>query len=161
MKRLILVRHGKSSWKYDVPDDERPLKKRAFKDADLVIKALKNLLRERPVLWSSHAIRALETAKIFANKFNVPDEQFSVKEELYNFDKNKLQECISSCEDTVQQLMIFSHNPGITELANTLGSQKFENVPTTGVVVIDFEADSWKNLSKGQTLLYLFPKNLR
>ncbi|PAM96716.1 histidine phosphatase family protein, partial [Flavobacterium sp. IR1] len=29
MKRLILVRHGKSSWENDLPDDERPLKKRA------------------------------------------------------------------------------------------------------------------------------------
>ena len=28
MKTLILVRHAKSSWKYDLTDHERPLKKR-------------------------------------------------------------------------------------------------------------------------------------
>lgn len=27
MKKLILVRHAKSSWEYDVIDHERPLKK--------------------------------------------------------------------------------------------------------------------------------------
>ena len=161
MKRLILVRHGKSSWKYDVPDDKRPLKKKAFEDADLVIGPLKNFLRECPVLWSSYATRALETAKIFAGKLEVPQDGFLVKEELYNFDKNKLQKCIGSCEDRVEQLMVFSHNPAITELVNSLGNQHFDNIPTTGVVVIDFEVDSWKNLSKGETLLYLFPKNLR
>ena len=42
MKELIFVRHGKSSWKYDVGDRERPLKSRGISDAKLVSQVFKN-----------------------------------------------------------------------------------------------------------------------
>ena len=79
MKRLILVRHGKSSWDYDVPDDERPLKERAFNDADTVISAVKDQIKEPFTIWSSYAKRALTTAKIFQEKLDVPAASFEIK----------------------------------------------------------------------------------
>ncbi len=85
MKKLILVRHGKSSWKEDLPDDERPLKKRAYKDADLVIKAFSGFKDDQMTIWSSYAVRALTTAKLFKEGLNIPDSRFEVKDELYTF----------------------------------------------------------------------------
>lgn len=161
MKRLILVRHGKSSWKHDLPDDERPLKKRAYKDADLVITGIKSVLQQKPFLWSSYATRALDSAKIFKEKLEIPDSRFEVKEELYTFDEYRLEEIIRSCDEKIDNLMIFGHNPAITETVNSLGDTYFDNVPTTGLCVIDFESDSWRDIKKGKTLVYLFPKNLR
>lgn len=161
MKRLILVRHGKSSWKYDLPDDRRPLKKRAYKDAALVINGVKGVLDRTPVLWSSPAVRALDSARIFKEELEIPDDKFKVKEELYTFDDYKLEEIIRSCSNKIDQLMIFGHNPAITETVNTLGDTYFDNVPTTGLCVLDFENDSWQEIEKGKTLVYLFPKNLR
>ena len=46
-------------------------------------------------------------------------------------------------------------------LANTLGDEYFENVPTSGLVMMRFENSSWKDLASGKTILHLFPKNLR
>ncbi|WP_424494025.1 SixA phosphatase family protein [Salinimicrobium sp. GXAS 041] len=161
MKKLILGRHGKSSWKQDLPDDERPLKKRAYKDADLVIKGLKSVLKKPFLIWTSYAERAKTTAGIFKNKFKVEDEHFQIKEDLYTFNQKELLEVIESCDDDVAQLMVFGHNPAMTSLVNSLGDKTFGNVPTTGLVVIEFESNSWKNLKNGKTLLYLFPKNLR
>ena len=161
MKKLILVRHGKSSWKYDLPDDERPLKKRAYKDADLVIKGLKGVLDKPVTLWSSYAVRALNSAKIFKDQLEIEDSNFEVKEELYTFDKDKLINVIQSCEKDIDQLMVFGHNPAMTEAVNSLGDASFDNVPTTGLTLIEFETDTWKDLKRGKTLLYLFPKNLR
>ncbi|WP_375234981.1 histidine phosphatase family protein, partial [Winogradskyella sp.] len=40
-KKLILIRHAKSSWKYDVSDIDRPLKKRGVTDASIISKAFK------------------------------------------------------------------------------------------------------------------------
>lgn len=37
MKKLIIVRHAKSSWEHNLPDHERPLNQRGFNDADLVL----------------------------------------------------------------------------------------------------------------------------
>lgn len=79
MKTLILVRHGKSSWKEDLPDHERPLKPRGFKDADLVIKAFQLQNNYKPSVFSSSAVRALTTAKLFKEALEIGENQFSVK----------------------------------------------------------------------------------
>ncbi len=62
MKRLIAVRHGKSSWQHDVRDHDRPLKKRGITDGHLIGAAFKNLAYQPDEIWSSTAARALQTA---------------------------------------------------------------------------------------------------
>lgn len=160
MKRLIIIRHGKSSWKHNVDDHQRPLKKRAYKDAEKVISALQVEFEKPTALWSSSATRALESAKIFRESLGIAEENFVVRKDLYTFEAASLLEIISSCNDEVDQLMIFGHNPAVTEVVNSLGDQYFDNIPTTGACVIDFNEDSWQDIKNGQTLLSLFPKYL-
>ena len=166
MKRLVLVRHGKSSWKHQVPDDERPLKKRALKDAKLVLGVFKTFYKQNidsasAIFWSSHAKRAHETAKIFKKKLSIKDESFHIKKALYTFRSSELKSIIRSAPNSIETLVVFSHNPGITNLVNKLGDRKFDNIPTTGLCVIEFEVDKWDSITSGKTLLTLFPKNLR
>lgn len=161
MKKLILVRHGKSSWEEDLPDHERPVKKRAYKDAELVLNAFSSFVPLELTLWSSHAVRALTTAKLFQEELEIAEDQFSVKKELYTFDRAGLLQVIKGCNEKINNLMIFGHNPAITGVVNYLGDQHFSNIPTTGLCMIQFEADNWRDVKNGKTLLYLFPKNLR
>ncbi|MFD0976980.1 SixA phosphatase family protein [Salinimicrobium gaetbulicola] len=162
MKKLILVRHGKSSWDNDLPDDERPLKKRAYKDADFVISAFKSHWKDEVLtLKSSYAVRALTTANIFKDQLEIANQDFEINEDLYTFDGKQLLKTISGVDDSINNLMVFGHNPAMTSVANSLGSQHFKNIPTTGLVLIEFQTDSWNNLKDGKTILYLFPKNLR
>lgn len=161
MKKLILVRHGKSSWDNNLPDEERPLKKRAYEDADVVIKALRHHFKEPLIMWSSYATRALTTAKIFKEQLEISKSDFVIQDELYTFNGSHLLKVISSCDDAIDNLMVFGHNPAMTYVANFLGDQEFDNIPTTGLVLLEFETNSWKNLKDGKTILYLFPKNLR
>jgi phosphohistidine phosphatase len=161
MKRLVLVRHGKSSWDNDLPDHERPLKKRAYNDAEVVLNSFSDFYEPGGLLWSSHAVRAHETAKMFKERLNVADADFKVKEELYTFNQNDLLSVIRSCADETDKLIVFGHNPAMTILVNSLGDKKIDNLPTTGLCVIDFEENSWKDIRKGKTILTLLPKNLR
>lgn len=161
MKKLILVRHGKSSWEDDLPDEDRPLKKRAYEDAALVLKAFRSHLPESLEIWSSPAKRALTTARLFQEGLNISENHFTIKEDLYTFNVNKLLKVISRCDDSVENLMVFGHNPAMTQLVNTLGNHFFDNVPTTGLLILDFEANSWRTLKNGKTNLYLFPKHLK
>lgn len=161
MKRLILVRHGKSSWEHDVPDDKRPLIKRGIKDGELIASAFEKYFDTPAIVWSSPATRALQTAKIFKQKLKIEDHDFFIRPGLYTFDKNELLKQIESCDPQVKTLMVFGHNPAMTGVVNQLGDQDFENIPTTGLTVIDFETESWKELKNGKTILNLFPKNLR
>lgn len=161
MKRLVLVRHGKSSWDNDLPDHKRPLKKRAYNDAEDVLKAFKHFYEPGGLFWSSPAVRANTTANIFKEKLNVPEKDFMVKEELYTFNQNDLLSVIRACPDVTDKLFVFGHNPAMTILVNSLGDKKIDNLPTTGLCVIDFQVDSWKDIKKGKTILTLLPKNLR
>jgi phosphohistidine phosphatase len=161
MKRLILIRHGKSSREHNVPDEKRPLKERAYKDASLVLKVFKEFQDEEPFIWSSPATRAHATAKIFKEELNISDDKFELKKELYTFEKQDLLAVLQTCPDEIETLMVFGHNPAITGVVNSLGDKHFDNIPTTGLSVIDFECDKWTKLENGKTLLHLFPKNLR
>ena len=161
MKRLILVRHGKSSWDNDLPDHKRPLKKRAYKDAEVVLNAFDHFYEGGAHFWSSYAVRANETARLFKERLKVAEEDFEVKEELYTFNQNELLSIIQSYSGDKDQLVVFGHNPAMTILVNSLGDKKIDNLPTTGLCVIDFDVDSWKEIRKGKTILTLLPKNLR
>jgi len=160
MKRLILIRHGKSSWEHELPDVKRPLMERGIKDGELVAKAYEQFYTNPTIIWSSPAVRAKETAKIFKEKLNIQDSDFFIKTGLYTFDKDDLLKQIESCDPQVQTLMVFGHNPAMTELVNQLGNKYFENIPTTGLTVIELETENWKELKKGKITLNLFPKDL-
>jgi len=161
MKRLILVRHGKSSWNNDLPDHKRPLKKRAYNDAEVILNAFQNFYQPGALFWTSYAVRAHETAKLFKERLNIEDVDFEVKEDLYTFNQNELLSEIKTCDDSRDKLIVFGHNPAMTILVNSLGDKKIDNLPTTGLCVIDFQVDSWKDIREGQTILTLLPKNLR
>ncbi|PQJ32703.1 histidine phosphatase family protein [Nonlabens arenilitoris] len=161
MKKLILIRHGKSSWELNVRDHDRVLMERGVIDAHLIGNHLKDAFITCNEIWSSTAARALQTAIIVSEYIDYNLDAFKLKRELYTFDSHELISQIKTCPDDINSLMIFSHNHGLTDAANILGSQYFENVPTTGVVIIEFKTDKWSEIKKGQTIAHFFPKNLR
>ncbi|MDT0678225.1 SixA phosphatase family protein [Autumnicola musiva] len=161
MKRLILIRHGKSSWKENLPDHKRPLKKRGYRDGETISKTFREFYTAPASFWSSPAVRAMETAKIFRKKLEVPDDHFKIVKDLYTFSEEQLLEVVKTCPDHVEKLVVFGHNPAMTNLVNRLGDNPIDNLPTTGLCVIDFEEDSWQNIKNGKTIITLLPKNLR
>jgi phosphohistidine phosphatase len=46
--------------------------------------------------------------------------------------------------------MIFGHNPASTGLVNRFLKHPIDNLPTAGVVTLNFNGDSWKNLKDQQ-----------
>ena len=49
----------------------------------------------------------------------------------------------------------------MTNLINDLGDEYLDNLPTTGLVILQFNTTSWKGIKAGKTLLKLFPKTFR
>ena len=70
MKRLILIRHAKSSWDNDVSDLNRPLSNRGYSDAQIMSGIYNNLNINVDNIFSSPALRTQETAKIFLKNIN-------------------------------------------------------------------------------------------
>ncbi|MFT6096760.1 MAG: phosphohistidine phosphatase [Nonlabens sp.] len=161
MKQLIIIRHGKSTWDLPVRDYDRVLTQRGIDDAHLIGKALRKIDLIPDAIWSSTAARALQTAIIVTEYVDYNFKNLKLKRDLYTFDSNDLLKIIATCDDNLNSLIIFSHNHGITDLVNQLGSTKFDNVPTSGVVAIDFDSNSWSALLKGTTKFHLFPKQIK
>jgi phosphohistidine phosphatase len=160
MKKLILIRHAKSSWEHDVIDHERPLNTRGEQDAQLVSKSLIGELTPDLIL-SSDAVRARLTACVFVKNHNFRDDIFNLNHNLYDFSGSNLLEVIKSCPINVNTLMVFGHNHAITSFVNTYGSKFIDNVPTCGVTILTFDIDSWRNLNKGETIATIFPRDLK
>ena len=161
MKTLIIVRHAKSSWEYDVIDHQRPLNKRGYNDAQILSKYLKNKNLNIDLVLSSDALRASTTADIFMNNLNIGEEIFGLNHDLYDFSGENLTKTIKSCDNTVKHVMIFGHNHAITSFVNTYGDKYIDNVPTCGVTIIEFEIDFWSNLNQGKTSATIFPRDLK
>ena len=161
MKTLYMVRHAKSSWKYDVPDHQRPLKKRGHNDATLVSEAILKDVPKPQRIISSDANRAQTTARYFKDAFDVKDSKFELNHDLYDFSGQSVMEIIKSLDNSLDRVMIVGHNHAFTSIANMLGSEYIDNLPTSGFVMITFDEDSWADISTGQTKKLLFPRHLK
>ncbi len=160
MKKLILIRHGKSSWEMPIEDHERPLTNKGIKNSNFIFDKIQKNLPERFLIWSSTAKRAHDTAKIFNEVLNIPQELTVLKSDLYTFDSLNLAKSIQKCDDSVPSLIIFGHNSAITDFVNKFGDKYIENVPTSGVVILVFEEESWNVIKNGKIVNILFPKDL-
>jgi len=161
MKTIILVRHGKSSWEYGVSDKDRPLKERGINDAHLVSKKFKqeNIVVDHA--YSSPANRALHTSMIFLRNLEHGFHKFEIKDDLYDFSGESLKNFVAGIDDSKHSIMIFGHNYAFTTMVNIWGDKHIENVPTSGLVQIQFFEEKWNQISKGKTKLILFPKQLK
>lgn len=161
MKTIILIRHAKSSWEHDVNDHERPLKKRGFNDAELVSKGFKKRTISPDAIFSSPANRALSTCKIFMKNLDLDSEKLAIKEELYDFGGERVIHFLKNLSDDYKNVMIFGHNHAFTSICNIFGNRLIDNLPTSGLVVIDFDIDLWSNVGNGSTRFMIFPRDLK
>ncbi|MEM6718114.1 MAG: histidine phosphatase family protein [Bacteroidota bacterium] len=161
MKTVYIIRHAKSSWEYPIDDKDRPLKLRGIKDAHLVANYISDKIDRPQIIYSSIANRALHTCAIFVRELGYPFDKIVIKESMYDFGGSGLLATLKSCDDAVDTLMVFGHNHAITAVVNTYGSQYFDNVPTSGFVAIQFNTDSWNDINEGNTILNVFPKDLK
>lgn len=161
MKNLILIRHAKSSWDIPLSDVDRPLSKRGVSDAFLISSKITKFLPSKFVVWSSVAKRTQETCYIFAQNLLIPIENIIFRKDLYTFDYKDLYDKISKCDNRYENIILFGHNDAITNFVNKFGNKYIENVPTSGVVQIEFNEDNWLNIKKGKVINILFPKLIR
>lgn len=165
MKELVLIRHAKSDWGNEyLKDIDRHLNERGYSDAYLLSKWFAKNQAAPNLILASTATRALNTALIFARamEFNMTD--FKLEKDIYESTVPTLLSIIKKQNDTKNKIMLFGHNPGITNLCNDLCKDVFfENVPTCGIVSISFKSESWKNISKENSKLNFqqFPKEYK
>ena len=160
-KTLLIIRHAKSSWELDVNDKDRALNSRGVNDAHLVSKHLLNSGIEVDIVLSSPANRALHTCMIFMRNLELDFGKLRLTNDLYDFGGQNVVNKIKSLNDDHNTLMIFGHNHAFTSIANMFGDIYIDNLPTSGFVAIEFNVNSWAEISAGKTIKTVFPKQLK
>ena len=162
MKEILLVRHAKSDWGHEfLHDIDRPLNRRGYEDAYRMSIAFKKKYKLPDLLISSTATRAISTAFIFARTFQFPEKNVLLNQSIYESSESNLLEIISSLQQEVTSIMLFGHNPGLTNLINKISDMELVNLPTCGIVSLSFESEHWKNITKqtGHFSFSEFPKD--
>lgn len=161
MMNLFLCRHAKSSWSEPgLADKERPLNERGKNDAPLIGNILKNKQEFPDLIISSPAKRALKTAKLIAEKLDYKTKNIEVNKNLYMAGINEFIDVISNINKDHKNVMLFSHNYGITDFANYISNSDIQNIPTCGIVKISFVIKNWQEIqnTKGNLQYFIYPK---
>ena len=162
MKNLLLMRHGKSSWKDDsLEDHERPLKKRGRRDSKLIAKVIKknNLIPD--LILSSSATRAKETTEIVVENL---DQNIGVvySDKLYMGEPQDYLDTLHDLSDDLQTVMIVAHNPGLEAYLQIIDGD-IESIPTAGLGHLVLAIDHWQDISfetMGDLVGFWRPKEL-
>jgi phosphohistidine phosphatase len=163
VRRLILMRHAKSSWSDpSLRDLDRPLNKRGRKAAALLGAWLKRRGNLPDHALISTARRAQETWAGLAAAAPA-----SAVPEIYHAAPETLLAVLRAAPD-VPRLLLVGHQPGIGALAARLladppAGPDFARFPTGATAVIDFAAHRWSDVAweAGRLADFTAPRNLR
>jgi phosphohistidine phosphatase len=157
MLRLILFRHGKSSWDDPGLDDFcRPLAPRGLRNVPEMGRRLARRNQCPDLLVSSTATRALATARAVARELGYREDRIVETPELYLADPDTIMDVVRRTPPSVRTLMVVGHNPGFTELANRLDDIRLDNMPTAGMLCASFEGPDWAGIDPAAARLDWF-----
>jgi len=162
-KKIFIVRHAKSSWAdMSVTDKERKLNARGKKDAPRMAAWCKEHGYIPQLMISSTAVRARKTAAAFHKEMKLDNNQLLLTDTLYHAPAETYLENCYGLPESIESVMLFGHNPGITYLANEVHDEYIDNVPTCGVLVISTSASTWDQVDFSNCTLQLLkvPKKL-
>ena len=163
MKQLIIVRHAKSSWdNFELSDHDRPIKGIGVRKTDKIIKFLKDESVNPDLIITSTAVRAHGTAKLIADGIGYNSDSIEKRKTLYHAGEEDIYGELFSINNSFNSLMLVAHNPTLTDFVNNFISPKIGNLPTTGVVCIEFKTNNWENIgdAKFKVKFVIFPQML-
>lgn len=163
MKKLIIIRHCKSSWSdLNLNDFDRPLNNRGVQDGNLMSKELSKKIDKVDLLFSSSSKRTRLTADFFIEVINIKKNNFM--DELYHSSSENIINILKKISSNKKSVMVIGHNPGLTDLVNKLTSINLYNLPTCGVAIINLNIKNWNlinNFSEYDLEWMKFPKQLK
>ena len=162
MRELLILRHGKSSWKFPHLDDhDRPLKKRGLRDGPRMGQLIQQLGFVPDLILSSTAVRATHTARLAAEACSFQGELIRTTA-LFHANPPQIVHTIGELAGDHARVMVVAHNPGLETLVHGL-TGCHEVFPTAALAVVRAPTDHWRalQLRHGNALVGLWrPKEL-
>lgn len=169
MKKLLLMRHAKSSW--DDPrleDHERPLTSRGRTAAARLAEYLQGAGLDPAIVLCTSALRARQTLEglqpALSNQTTI-----KIEPKLYGAGSKELLTRIRRLSPSAPSVLVVGHNPAMEELVLSLASESpkvdliRKKFPTAALAVLDAPIDEWRRLMPGEATLvdFVTPKSLQ
>jgi len=150
MKRLLLMRHAKSSWKEPgISDHDQPLGKQGKGDAPWMGALLVEKGLVPDLIISSTAKRAHDTARLVAEACGY-EQAILLERELYLAPPGAYFQVLRSVEEEFQTVLMVGHNPGVEQTLAVLTGE-VDHFPTAAVAVVEVAGIKWREIGAGST----------
>jgi len=144
MKRLIIMRHGKTE-EVKADDFSRNLIEEGFKEIQIKINALKTKLDcSIDVIIHSAANRTSQTAQMAGKYLNVS--RILSSDKMYMGSTNNYLEEVYAVDDKYDTIMLVGHNPTVTDMIYQFDRMLQTYLRTSEIVIIDLDIKKWENL---------------
>ncbi|MDR1459757.1 MAG: histidine phosphatase family protein [Bacteroidales bacterium] len=145
MKTLYIVRHAKTNKIQN--DSERRLQPLGVERMNKLGRYLKTNDCKIDVLYSSSAIRAVQTAQIIAEHLDYPKNKIISTEQLYmNGQEEYFNIIVAQDSATTNNIMIVGHNPDVSNIAHFFIPDFISYLQTGACFCFDFKTDDWTRI---------------
>ena len=151
MKKLILLRHAKSSWKdASLSDHDRPLNSRGKASAPVIGRWLVEGEHRPDIVLCSSSHRTCQTALLLKEAMpGLPDA--IIEDDLYHASPGMMLARLRQLPSTSATAMIIGHQPGLSTLTRMLADgtegrrcrRAYEHFPTAAAAVLELECGEW------------------
>ena len=153
MRRLMLIRHGKSDWKAGQTDFERPLAARGRRNVPRVMRFLLEQNLTPGILVSSPATRAKQTAALVLDAVGEENCEVTYDPRIYAAELDVLLDVLAETEPR-PIVMLIGHNQGLESLFyylayNEVAYMKFDTLMPTAATACLQLPDDWIGLRRG------------
>ena len=148
-KNLFLFRHGEAEgFMVQSNDSLRRLNADGKQQVHQMAQYLKENQIKIDIVFSSDAIRASETAKIVRDSLNLRDVVFESC--LYPCTSSCIYDTIVGVDDSINNILIIGHNPGLTSFAQEYMQLGSIHLGTAGIISCSYDSSSWAEFALSQ-----------
>jgi phosphohistidine phosphatase len=157
MKKLILLRHAKTEKDNEMKDIDRHIIEEGKASLKKTGIFFKNLAIIPELIICSVAKRAKETLEIFLETTGI-NTKIKFEKLIYENDEKTIIELIRGTDNKINNLMLIGHNPSFENIVSIISEDNLpeEGFKTSGIVIINFNSESWKDIAKNKGILQLY-----
>jgi phosphohistidine phosphatase len=142
-RRLLLLRHAKSSWSEpNAADFDRPLNERGRNSAPTVGRKLREEKITVDWILASTARRVQETLELLLPAWGWSGQIHWDRQLYLASPETTLQNLSALAEEQWQTILVVGHNPGLSQLSAQLSGESID-LPTAGLAILNGPDMDW------------------
>jgi phosphohistidine phosphatase len=150
MRTLYICRHAKSDrGQGHATDHDRPLNERGLRNAPFMARLFAERGEPVDLVLTSTARRASSTASFHAERMGIPSSAIVSRGELYLATVQDIMHVLHALPAHQPRVMLFGHNPGLSQLVEYLADESLGDLPTGSIVRVDLHVDDWSAAGRG------------